>query len=740
MATKATVLKDKDGTSLYPVTDVSLVVGLQEGAIMESVVVSELPTADATTVGKIYMIPSATVTGEYDRYMTTYSNSAYTWTQLGSTAIPSPVIADNLTTNDATQALSAKQGKVLNDNVTQLGQDVDDLEGAVNGGTQTITYIDNEYVNNTNGAFVHYNGWSRTNYIDVQGLATLNFNNPGADSLYNAFYDVEKHFIKSFRTLSNYSGAATVPENAKWAVLSNTSSAIRQLTISNLPNKKSIDELRNDVVELQSTVAKSQNKNINTATSIADIESLLYRKQNTRIDFLLPVLLDARVQIGVNSAYRVSYTLQKADGTALYDSAWATSINVQDTIYNYPNTSRVMLYFKKADGSVTSLADIEENAVSEMVVDYVKSEWAALPNLTIENSLLKQIHDLSVGGSGILDLNPEKEVVPKLGNLDRRYISYGGSATQHPPVLSFIHMSDAHADNENILRIKDFYDQYKDTYINGGVIDTGDFIGQNLAQGLPSSISEVPDFIRILGNHDAYYYVNGSWQLAPQLDCYNVCFKDYIGDWGVVQPENAAANGYCYFYKDFAENGVMMVALDYDHWDSTQNTWLVNTLATALSLGRHVVILVHRAPFRINADTNNPFQNVDYINRTFADHSPMTDVYTAVKNFIDTGGTFVCYLCGHLHDDYFGLGRDTDTSNQLVIGVGCASGKTAATVSGTMSRIAGQRSQDCFNVVGIDTTSKTIKIMRIGADYDRYMRKKNTLSWNYGTGQLIYVN
>lgn len=127
MATKSTVLKDKDGTSLYPVTDVSLVVGLQEGAIMKSVVVSQLPTADATTVGTIYMVPSATVTGEYDRYMTTYSNSAYTWTQLGSTAIPSPVIADNLTTNDATQALSAKQGKVLNDNMTQLGQEVDEL-------------------------------------------------------------------------------------------------------------------------------------------------------------------------------------------------------------------------------------------------------------------------------------------------------------------------------------------------------------------------------------------------------------------------------------------------------------------------------------------------------------------------------------------------------------------------------------------------------------------------------------
>lgn len=119
------VLKDKNGNSLYPVTDVSLVAGLQEGAIMETVVVESLPTASSSTVGKIYLIESETE-GEYDRYLTTYANSAYTWTQLGSTTIPSPTIADNLTTNDATKALSAKQGKVLNESLTELGQEVDE--------------------------------------------------------------------------------------------------------------------------------------------------------------------------------------------------------------------------------------------------------------------------------------------------------------------------------------------------------------------------------------------------------------------------------------------------------------------------------------------------------------------------------------------------------------------------------------------------------------------------------------
>lgn len=122
----AIVLKDKNGNSLFPVTDVSLVTGLQEGALMETEVVQTLPSASSETVGKIYLIESETE-GEYDRYLTTYANSAYTWTQLGSTAIPSPVIADNLTTNDATKALSAKQGKVLNESLTQLGQKVDDL-------------------------------------------------------------------------------------------------------------------------------------------------------------------------------------------------------------------------------------------------------------------------------------------------------------------------------------------------------------------------------------------------------------------------------------------------------------------------------------------------------------------------------------------------------------------------------------------------------------------------------------
>lgn len=161
-----------------------------------------------------------------------------------------PDIADNLTTNDATKVLSAKQGKVLSEQVTQLDQELEELDRLVSSGSRVISYVDNEYVNNTNGLFVKYNGWSRTNYLDVNGLSTLDFNNPGASSIYNAFYDEGRGFIGSFSTPSNYSGSVPVPENASWAVFSNASSDLRQLTISNLPVRMGLGELSENVIAI----------------------------------------------------------------------------------------------------------------------------------------------------------------------------------------------------------------------------------------------------------------------------------------------------------------------------------------------------------------------------------------------------------------------------------------------------------------------------------------------------------
>lgn len=61
----------------------------------------------------IYIVPSATQEGEWDRYVIVQDGDGYAWQAIGSTQIVSPVIADNLTTNDPSKALSAAQGVVL---------------------------------------------------------------------------------------------------------------------------------------------------------------------------------------------------------------------------------------------------------------------------------------------------------------------------------------------------------------------------------------------------------------------------------------------------------------------------------------------------------------------------------------------------------------------------------------------------------------------------------------------------
>jgi len=136
----------ENGTPIYPITERSLVIGLQDAPFEYYVlawdgastpVVSKIPAgvvvtynntnytgtlaASATTAPYLYLVASTTQAGEYDRYIVTNNgNNTFSWTPVGSTAPVTPVIVDNLTTNDATKALSAKQGKVLKDELSQF--------------------------------------------------------------------------------------------------------------------------------------------------------------------------------------------------------------------------------------------------------------------------------------------------------------------------------------------------------------------------------------------------------------------------------------------------------------------------------------------------------------------------------------------------------------------------------------------------------------------------------------------
>lgn len=171
----------ENGTPIYPITERSLVIGLQDAPFEYYVlawdgastpVVSKIPAgvvvtynntnytgilaASATTAPYLYLVASTTQAGEYDRYIVTNNgNNTFSWTPVGSTAPVTPVIVDNLTTNDATKALSAKQGKVLKDELSQFEAKVDN-------------YYSGAYLDNT-GAQITANGWGISDFVPYNG-------------------------------------------------------------------------------------------------------------------------------------------------------------------------------------------------------------------------------------------------------------------------------------------------------------------------------------------------------------------------------------------------------------------------------------------------------------------------------------------------------------------------------------------------------------------------------------------
>ena len=294
--------------------------------------------------------------------------------------------------------------------------------------------------------------------------------------------------------------------------------------------------------------------------------------------------------------------------------------------------------------------------------------------------------------------------------------------------LLIVHFSDIHNSPYNLQRIKQFYDLYS-AYIDD-VISTGD----NVFDKFSDDFSWWADnggslFLDVIGNHDAY--ISGS-DYESSLNCYNKYFKDYIQSWNVVQPSDAATEGLCYYYKDYNSEKVRIIALDCMHYNEAQNNWFVGVLNSAKVAGLSVVVLSHYIAFEMEHTSGCTFDSLE-MNAVKILDSRAAD---AVDVFISNGGDFVCWLAGHTHNDFFGVGKDYP--KQVCICIGTA--KTQNGIQTLVSRSYYDKSADLFNLIGVDTTQKVIKIVRIGADYDRLTRHIGTLCYNYETKQLVYNN
>lgn len=251
----------------------------------------------------------------------------------------------------------------------------------------------------------------------------------------------------------------------------------------------------------------------------------------------------------------------------------------------------------------------------------------------------------------------------------------------------------------------------------------------------------------VLGNHDtaladyrtatSTLVTTDTWHLLKQSDAYNSYFAPFVQDWGVTM---GSATNACYWYKDYSAAKIRLIGVDMAYWDSTEATWLTNTLAGARTNGYSVILASHQRFGPCTYNANVSFQTLASLSNTgeYADSKGYSyGLYTngdAIPILTQYADIIICHLCGHVHADTFGYYDNVDI---LVIGINQAAG---AKDPHSEVRIRSMENTWLFNAITFNTTAKTIKIVRIGQDTDETLRRKKTLVYNYDTKTIISNN
>lgn len=326
--------------------------------------------------------------------------------------------------------------------------------------------------------------------------------------------------------------------------------------------------------------------------------------------------------------------------------------------------------------------------------------------------------------------------------------------------VSLLHFSDIHADALAMEAIRGWADE-KGKYIDD-ILNTGDTVlayygdadaWTNIKKyGLDQALFAV-------GNHDRR--TTSGYKTVPVADAYATYFEN-VEEWGVTQPEGAAENYLMYYYKDYAA-GVRLIVLDGEAQDAAQVQWLEATLANALANNLTVVIAAHYVPGNFSEDyiVGTPcgrstfhaanYSRMEEINSYFK----MGAAYPqAVQDFIDAGGKFAIWLCGHYHLDLLayawkGWGRNMSTDdggNYYTDGgnkVYCEKSDilfaaiNKAGMHNADSRADRSVLRHCANFVTIQPANNLVKIIRVGINIDKFLRPINVITYDYVKKEII---
>jgi hypothetical protein len=299
-----------------------------------------------------------------------------------------------------------------------------------------------------------------------------------------------------------------------------------------------------------------------------------------------------------------------------------------------------------------------------------------------------------------------------------------------------------------------------------GVFDMGASLGDMQAEFFSNDYSWYIDcisktkypWITVVGNHDA-----GNTDSTATSGTKEQVFEKIVNPTLQYAEVDSSTS---YYYKDFNDKKIRVIVLnssdlpneliDSNHfavsrgvvncYSNEQIEWFVNTLNTTPT-EYHVVILTHVSPSYLEADMNIPFQNDviasqhfgeagaypsiipdiiqawidgDVISKTYSSNVVNLPNIIIEHDFSTRGnGVFVGYFCGHLHYDLVGKLRDYPTQNSFILNT------TSAKLSSDISRKIGTKSEDCITAISIDTITRKIYTVRVGAKItDKFGERK----------------
>lgn len=360
--------------------------------------------------------------------------------------------------------------------------------------------------------------------------------------------------------------------------------------------------------------------------------------------------------------------------------------------------------------------------------------------------------------------------------------------------------SDVHDSATNVKRIFELANDFGDGRIDC-IVNTGDTVSSVMNTGLEWYNSLVDkcniSILHAPGNHDCWK--NSNWNWASGKDVYSFIIDKVVSsNVGIMQPSNAAANGLCYYYKDFGNVRVISIlsiatsSSDY-YFDDAQKEWLASVLESArttyhywkiqsnkptayslksgdvitatlvndadLNNYQHThykegeiyavpmsVIIMNHCPFmkdkatRVQSNKINSW--MDYTKGCFSKGvkfdalSLSNEAVSVVDNYIKNGGSFICWLTGHTHID--AVLTHSDSNKQLMININSA--KYSNKEDGVPAESIAEPNYDSFDYIGVDLKSAQIKVLRMGYAEDSSMRVRRSWCYDYANSVLISEN